>query len=205
MPPGAAGPPGPGRPNLWRQATSTTGGTIAVIVAACLVALLVLGMAGAAVFFGARVVAANHREERMEQMRERLADQLPPGQRKKLDEQVPAPKLPDGRGNGRGDGQGNGLGPMMRGAMGLGDLQHGQFTVSAADGKATVMTVQRGTVTAASGTSVTVKSDDGFTATYAVDDSTRGRSGAVAKGDTVLVVAQKDGAKAVMIRPTRAG
>ncbi len=70
-------------------------------------------------------------------------------------------------------------------------VQHGDFTVQGANGTSTAMTLQRGTVTAASGTSVTVKSTDGFTATYAVDSSTRGRTTNLAKGDNVLVIAQK--------------
>ena len=68
-----------------------------------------------------------------------------------------------------------------------------------------VMTLQRGVVTKASATSVTVKSDDDFTATYAIADDTRGRTGALAVGDSVFVVAEKTGAKAVMITATRKG
>jgi hypothetical protein len=83
-------------------------------------------------------------------------------------------------------------------------VQHGDVTVQGANGAATAMTLQRGTVTATSGTSVTVKSTDGFTATYAVDSSTRGRTTNLAKGDTVLVIAQKAGAKAVLIRAVAA-
>jgi hypothetical protein len=203
----AGGPP-PDRPNLWRQATSTTGGKVAVIVAACLVALLLLGMVGAAALVTARVLAGHHQDRIENIVGGRSDDQLPPGQRRKLERQMPMPNMPgnrNGNGNGKGNGndEGNGLGPMMRGAQALGNVQHGEFTVQGADGKATVMTVQRGSVTAASATSVTVKSDDGFTATYALDSSTRGRAGNLAKGDSVLVLAQKSGAKAVMIRATR--
>ena len=201
-PPTTPPPPPPGRPNLWRQATSTTGGKVAVIVAACLVALLLLGMVGAAALVTARVIAG-HRQDRIENIvGGRSDDQLPPGQRKKLQRQMPMPDLPGDR-NGNGLGKGNGLGPLMRGAQALGNVQHGEFTVQGTDGKSTVMTLQRGTVTTASATSVAVKSDDGFTATYAVDSSTRGAATTLAKGDSVLVLAQKSGAKAVMIRATR--
>ena len=121
-----------------------------------------------------------------------------------------APRGP-GQGNGHGNGQrngqggpGNGLRPAMRGAMGLGNVQHGEFTVQD-NGKATVMTLQRGEVTKASATSVTVKSADDFTATYVVGDDTRGRAGDLKVGDSVVVVAEKAGAKAVLVTATRKG
>ena len=110
----------------------------------------------------------------------------------------------NGLGNGQGNGQGNGMGELMRGAMGLGNVQHGEFTVQQ-DGKAVVMTLQRGAVTKASDTSVTVKSDDAFTATYVLSDDTRGRTKALAVGDSVLVVAEKAGAKAVIVTGSRKG
>ena len=68
-----------------------------------------------------------------------------------------------------------------------------------------VMTVQRGTVSKSNATSVEVKSDDGFTATYVIGDDTRTRNGAPAVGDSVLVVAEKNGAKAVIVAATRKG
>jgi hypothetical protein len=105
-----------------------------------------------------------------------------------------------GNGNGNGSRNGKGLGSLLGAGGGLGMVQHGDFSVRGADGTDTAMTLQRGTVTAASGTSLTVKSADGFTATYAVDSSTRGRTTNLAKGDTVLVIAHKAGAKAVLIR-----
>jgi hypothetical protein len=67
------------------------------------------------------------------------------------------------------------------------------------------MTVQRGAVTKSSSTSVTVKSDDDFTGTYVISDDTRGRTGALAVGDTVFVVAEKAGTKAVIITGARKG
>lgn len=70
------------------------------------------------------------------------------------------------------------------------------------NGKPVVMTVQRGTVTSVSATSIAVRSDDGFTARYAMDTSTR-RPAGLAKDDVVVVVAQKSGAKAVVVRLVR--
>ncbi len=180
----------PKKPNLFRQATSTTGGTIALIVAAGLALLLVLGVAGVGAVAVARTVAGHHdRTGRMEQMHDQGQGGVPPGLQRRLD-----------RGNGAQPGRG--MGSMMGGLGALGDVQHGEFTAQDAAGASVVMTVQRGTVTAASASSVSVRSADGFTATYAVDGSTRGAT-TWTKGDSVLVVAQKAGAKAVLIRAAR--
>lgn len=225
-PTGSAGQPAgsqtlpPKGPNLWRQATSTTGGTIALIVASVLTLLLVVGVLGLGAAAVVRTVAdhGGDRGDRMEQMREGRNGDLPPGQQRRLEKGQGGGQLP-GNGNGNGKDKdkskdkpdaeapnglgGLGMGSMMSGVGALGDVQHGEFTTQDSTGKAVVMTVQRGTVTAASATSVTVRSADGFSATYAVDDSTRGRAGAVAKDDSVLVVAQKAGSKAVVIRAVR--
>jgi hypothetical protein len=212
---GPAGPP-PKGPGLWRQATSTTGGLIAVIVAGALSALLVLGVVATLGLVAVRA-AGHDGPSRMERIRDD-GQVLPPGQQRKLDRMPQGPDSQRGPGNGKrngpddelgdglgkGNGMGNGMGPLMRGAMGLCDVQHGEFTVQQ-NGSAVVMTLQRGAVTKASATSVTVKSDDGFTATYAIADTTRGRTGALAVGDSVLVVAEKTGAKAVLITATRKG
>lgn len=73
------------------------------------------------------------------------------------------------------------------------DVLHGSLTVKTDTGTK-VVDVQRGEITAASATSVTVKSSDGFTATYAIGDSTvvrRDRSTVsgtdLVVGDTALV------------------
>jgi hypothetical protein len=191
----AAGPP-PEKPGLWHQATSTTGGLIAVIVAACLVALLLLGVAATGVFVAAHVVA-NHREQRIAQQGTKVV--IPPGQRK-LQRGLP------GLGNGQGVpglGANGNLRGLLRGAGGLGAVQHGEFTVQGSNGTATVMTMQTGTVTKVSSTSLTVKSADNFTATYTLDSSTMGRTTGLANGTTVLVIAQKSGGKAVLVRVVR--
>ena len=61
---------------------------------------------------------------------------------------------------------------------------HGTFTVQGTSGP-TEVTLQRGTVTAASATSVTVASTDGFSATYAITSTT------VVKRDRATVTADK--------------
>jgi hypothetical protein len=76
---------------------------------------------------------------------------------------------------------------------------HGELVVPQRDGTGTqTIVVQSGNVTAVSATSLTVKSSDGFTATYVITSSTRvaPRSGAVTslkKGDPVHVAATKSG------------
>jgi len=203
------GPP-PRRPGLWRQATSTTGGTVAVAVAAAALALLLLGVVGLGGLFVARAVASDSRDDRLEQVRDRgvLGDRdgregrVPPGMRDRRDGGGQGRELPRERDGAVPDSRGDGLGQLMRGALALGAVQHGEFTVTGADGKAVVMTVQRGTVTAVSGTSLAVRSTDGFSATYKLDDATRGGAD-LAKDDSALVVARKDGATAVVVRELR--
>ena len=96
-----------------------------------------------------------------------------------------------------GNGKGNGLG-MGRGAGGLGAVLHGEFTTNLT-GTPTVMVVQTGQVTAyTAGKSLTVKSTDGFEATYTLDGSavTAGpAAGQLANGVQVRVLAAKDGMK----------
>jgi hypothetical protein len=136
---------------------------------------------------------------------------LPPGLRKQL-QVVPrgGNGLQGPNGKGGAGANGNQLGPLLRGRLGAlgglaGTVQHGEFTVQDATGTTAVMTFQRGTVTASSSISVTVKSSDSFSATYTIDSSTRGPGTTLANGDTVVVVAQKTGSKAVLIRVIRGG
>ena len=91
-------------------------------------------------------------------------------------------------------------GPAKRKHHGLLDrAEHGQVTVRAKTGTQ-VIDLQRGLVTAVSPTSITVKSADGFTATYVVDSTTKVRKtkqasaiGNVADGDNVVVAAVQSG------------
>jgi Cu/Ag efflux protein CusF len=77
--------------------------------------------------------------------------------------------------------------------------EHGELTVRAGKGTQ-VVDVQRGQVTAVSATSVTVRSKDGFSATYVVGSSSKVRAAkkaasisAVRTGDRVGVVAVRSG------------
>jgi hypothetical protein len=77
---------------------------------------------------------------------------------------------------------------------------HGEFTVRNKSGAFVVLDTQRGTVTGNNGTQLTVKSADGFPATYTVGSSTvirkdgaKATVGDLKVGDTVGVVGVKSG------------
>ena len=188
------GAPPPRPPGLWRQATSTTGGRVATGIAIALAGLMLLGVLAVGVFGISR--AAQLWGDRGERVSQR--DGWGPGDRLHDEGGRMGPGM--GRGNGLGDGG------MMDGNGRLGRLagvQHGELTVTGSDGKTVVMTVQRGAVTAAGATSVSVRSDDGFSQTYVVTSATRvtGRSAAQPqKDDRVMVLARKSDRVAVQIR-----
>lgn len=193
--PPVQGPPPERSPGLWRQATSTTGGRIATGVALALSGLLLLGLLGAGVYGLAQAVDAwGDRRERVAQRGDGFDD--------------------DGFGQ-RGRGMGPGMGPEMRqrdgddllgggGLLGrLGSVQHGEVTVTGSDGKPVTLTVQRGVVTAASATSLSVRSDDGFSQTYAVNTATRvtgGTAASLQKDASVMVLARKADQVALQVR-----
>lgn len=99
---------------------------------------------------------------------------------------------------GPGFGWGLGLGGDLFGAI------HGQFVVPKAGGGYQTVDVQRGSVTAVSTTSITVKSSDGFTKTYRVTSSTivaaqREGIASVKSGQQVMVVATVSGSTATAV------
>ncbi len=107
---------------------------------------------------------------------------------------APAPTSPTPKahtpGAKHGDHQGKGL---------LGKVEHGEFTTHTKTGDK-VMDVQRGTVTAIDPGSITVKSTDGFTATYTIDPTTKVHKdkkeapvSQVATNDRVVLTAVKAG------------
>ena len=202
QPPGQPyGPPPPRRPGLWHQATSTTGGKVATGIAIALAGVLLLGVLAVGVFGVSRAVGLwGHHGQQVSERGFGPGNRLDDGNRM-------GPGMGPRSGLGNGNGQGNGLGGgMMRGDGVLGQLgrvQHGEVTVTGSDGKAVVMTVQRGTVTAASATSLSVRSDDGYAQSYAVNSSTRVRGAAATqpqKDDQVVVLARKADKVATQIR-----
>jgi hypothetical protein len=92
--------------------------------------------------------------------------------------------------------------PHRKGRRLLARAEHAVVTVRTKTGTE-VIDLQRGQVTAISPTSVTVKSTDGFSATYAVTSTTKARKtgqpsdiGNVTDGDRVLVRATQSGSTA---------
>jgi hypothetical protein len=73
---------------------------------------------------------------------------------------------------------------------------HGEFVVPKQGGGYQTLVVQRGAVSSVSNSTITVKSDDGFSATYAVGADTlvnaaRDGIGSIKKGDEVTLLAQQ--------------
>ena len=111
----------------------------------------------------------------------------------------PAPSAPSEPKHGPdGFGRFGGLGFEGMAGPGPGGVVHGQVTVPKSGGGYQTVDVQRGTVTAVSSSSITVKSADGYSATYAVSSSTEVNAqaagiGTVKDGDTVAVMATVSG------------
>jgi hypothetical protein len=95
---------------------------------------------------------------------------------------APVPTSGPGRFGGRKGG-------MHGGEFGARGALHGEFVVQKADGTYQTVDVQQGAVTAVSTSSITVKSTDGFTKSYAVTATT-------------LVDAQRDGIATVKVGHT---
>jgi hypothetical protein len=99
-------------------------------------------------------------------------------------------------------------GGRPQGLGGLGGLQggaalHGNVTATV-DGSVQALVFQRGEVTAVSGTSITLKSSDGFTGTYGRTTATRSMMVAPATGGQAFVLARASDKVAISIMSTRA-
>lgn len=91
-----------------------------------------------------------------------------------------------------GGNQGTGANGQTSGLSALANALHGDFTVSDGNGAYTTQRYQKGRVTAVSSTSLTAKSDDGYTQTYALTDKTTVGTNAIGDvkvGHTVTIVA----------------
>lgn len=114
---------------------------------------------------------------------------------------VPGPIAPPNTGNGRGQG-GLGQGDLGQGGVGLGGVLHGEVVVGGATPKTVLY--QTGEVTElTAGSSLTVKSTDGFSATYALTPTSIIPTTGLAQGTTVRVIADKDGAKVTRLELVR--
>lgn len=111
---------------------------------------------------------------------------------------TPAPSGASAERHGPGERPGPGMGHGPRGDHGPGmgereggHMLHGEGVVEDEDGNYVTVRMQEGEATAVSATSITVKSADGYTSTYALDDATEterdGVDGAPQVGDTVHV------------------
>jgi hypothetical protein len=117
---------------------------------------------------------------------------------------APSPSTSVPSWHGRGPGKFGALGGGFVGGLGFGGLGgviHGQVTEPKSGGGYQTVDVQRGTVTAVSTSSITVKSADGYSASYAVSSSTEVNAqaagiGTVKVGDTVELTATVSGGKA---------
>lgn len=206
--------PAPARPStprrLWGEATATTGSRIALAAAAVLGVVVLLAGIG---LVGSVVV---HRIDRAGFV---LGDDDERGWRGDERGREHGMSFGDrGRGNGNGEGRAQGRGgdqqPGTPGrgrgraeglgggaglVPGLGAVLHGEFTTTLT-GEPAVMLFQVGEVTAVTaGESLTVRSTDGFEATYALDAATTGSS-APAAGDLVRVLAAEEGRQAVLVQ-----
>ncbi|MEU0790007.1 hypothetical protein ABZ342_08050 [Amycolatopsis sp. NPDC005961] len=83
-----------------------------------------------------------------------------------------------------------GPGGMRGGAGGLASALHGEYVASDGNGGYVTKLTQTGEVTALSATSLTAKSEDGFSKTYTI---TSAQATGLATGDTVTVVATESG------------
>jgi hypothetical protein len=96
------------------------------------------------------------------------------------------------------------------GGIGLGapfGAVHGEFVVPKSGGGYQTMDTQRGSVTAVSNSSITIKSGDGFTKTYGVTgdtivDAKRDGIGSIKVGDQVFVMATVSGSTATAANVT---
>jgi len=92
------------------------------------------------------------------------------------------PGIPGNRG-GRGQGL-DGLGNVLGGTA-----LHGEVTATV-NGSVQTLVFHRGEVTAVSGTSVTLRSSDGFAGTYGLTAATTSRGATLVKGGQALVLAR---------------
>ncbi|MFC9771776.1 MULTISPECIES: DUF5666 domain-containing protein [unclassified Pseudarthrobacter] len=92
---------------------------------------------------------------------------------------------------------------------GRSQFQHGESVVKKADGTFQTVIEQRGTVEAVSSTSITIKSEDGFTQAYTVTADTKvtrnGTIADIATGDVVRVAGVRDGETATAQRIAEGG
>ena len=193
------------RRSVWREAVSTTGGKLAVIVAAAslgVAALLVVGLVAvgfARHFGGDHGDVAGMGDSR--QMPQPNGDS--PG--RQGPQHMPRGQLgPRQMGPGQGRGGASDLpGPGLPGPHAA---LHGEAVIPGQGTATQTVLFQRGEVTAVTTDTLTVKSTDGFSATYTIGADSRDRLkkkvSTLTRGQRVSVVATKDSATTLRIITT---
>ena len=194
----AAGPrPGPAKPSMWREAVSSTGGTVAVIVAGAALSLVALLFAGLVAFGLARHFDGGHGHA----VRAGGSQQAPMPDRMGPGERGPQQMPPGQQGRGPSDLPGLGLGGQGLGLAG--GALHGEAVIPGEGSATRAVLFQRGEVTDVSADKLTVKSTDGFSATYTIGADSQKRLkdkvSTLAKGDQVMVLATKGDATTLQI------
>lgn len=197
------GPPPP-KPNVWSQATSTTGGRWALGVAAGALVVLMLVCVGVA---GLLVLRSHDRVAMVGQRQDGFSrdqgdqggkgNDREPGARDRDNLRQPGMPGVPGMPGGRAQGQG-GLGSLLGGSA-----VHGTVTATV-NGSVQALAFQHGEVTALSATSITLKSSDGFVGTYGRTAATKSRGAAPVKGGQVFVLARASDKVAITIVATPA-
>lgn len=204
----------------WRRVWGSTLGKVAVVAAAAFATLALVGLVGTAAW---ALSGGAHRGDDLHRAggcaagqsdcdRQGPRQHSQGGQGQQQGRQRNGGMVP-GQGQGQPGGQGVVPGPEMNGpgqgagvgALGMGllaDALHAEVSVGGATPQ--VLLWQRGEVTAyTAGSSLTVKSSDGFAATYALTGDTATSTTDLATGDGVRVLAAKEGATALRVTVTR--
>lgn len=203
---------GTARPSMWRQATSSTGGKIAIAFAAA--SVVAIGLLVTALVVG--VAAWKINDERRdgtwtsESRQGPWSDRDDDGPRQGApDQNDPAPSLPGMPGMPGPNGPGDGSGQPQPGVPGMGSALHGEAVIPNPTGNGTLTVLfQSGDVTEITTDKLTVKSTDGFSATYTIGADSRQRlqskESTLAKGEQVIVLAGKDDTTTLRILKTGA-
>ncbi|MGV1036044.1 MAG: hypothetical protein ACOYD0_03315 [Candidatus Nanopelagicales bacterium] len=205
--PGSGGPgsggPGNGGPAATGGMFSSNWARLAALVGGIVVAVMLIG-GGSIAVAAATGNLDNGREHRQSDRRgdgagRGFGNDGPRGYmgRDRGNSGGPDQGIPGQSGQGRAGGQG-GLMGMLPGA--IGGVEHGDFTMQGADGKAVTMRMVRGTVADVTAKAITVKASDGYTVAYALNSTTKvSRNGAsvaagsVVKGDTAIALGSVTG------------
>ena len=216
---GASGPGGGSRiGSAWRSVWGNGWGKAAVIGVATLATLAIVAAIGLSAFAFGHHGDRDERNDGRNQSMQRGGwgddeqGQGNPGRGQQGQGQRGTNQMPNQMGPNQMPNQPGALpdGSTLPGAgrsgalAGLGNVLHGEVVVGGTNTRTVLYQVGEVTEFTA-GQSLTVKSADGFTATYVVTADTAGATSALTVGATVRVIADKDGAKATRVQVLQAG